>query len=207
MQTFLNLGSGRTVPLNLPKDRPYFLVNVDLMYKEYEKNDIEKIVNDHRSFEVEGKQPVIDYIPKDVFKFLETYPKKFDFITIYRLFEHIPYRDIIYFIYLLSGVIKDNGILDIIVPNYNLLAERLLRLDIDDKDFDSKYLLLNMELVAEPDSPHCVVVNPRIMKKFVELEGYFKTSFQIANFTFENRDIYCRNIFERIPDESKEEKQ
>jgi hypothetical protein len=126
----------------------------------------------------------------------------FDRVVIYRFLEHVSFTQVEYFIYLVSTLLKHNGVVDVIVPNYKHLADMILTEEFHhenpDFDFHAWNILLTTELLNEPSCPHASIWTPQRMKYFWELEGRFRVSKQLESFKFDGREIYLRSLIERI---------
>jgi hypothetical protein len=118
-------------------------------------------------------------------------------VVIYRFLEHVSFTQVNYFLYLVSTVLKKDGLVDIIVPNYVLLAQKILNEKIDE-NFESHNILLTTELLNEPSCPHASIWTPDRVRYFVELEGRFKVETLSAAYSFDGRDIYIRFLARRI---------
>jgi len=220
MNTFLNLGAGRSKPLELPTDKPYFLMNVDRMYKAMSsfKDDVgynslvgairawHKFVNERSESFNSETPPWIHYVGEDIPTFLDTYLEQFQNITIYRYLEHIPWTKLGYFIYQVSQLVEQSGIVDIIVPNFVTLGERLKSLEedlesgecLDSQWLENELIILNSEFVNEPFDPHQCMTSPQILHRAFTTEGRFKLVKSWPQFNYDGRDIYMRMIFKRI---------
>jgi hypothetical protein len=140
------------------------------------------------------------YLNHEIFNFLENTILKFDVVTIYRFLEHVSFTNVLYFIYLISRIIKEDGIVDVIVPDYKKLAEMLLNepLPATDKNFEANNILLTTELLNEPSNPHASIWTGPRLKYFWELEGRFVGDQLYTPFNFDGRDIYLRAQFKRL---------
>jgi hypothetical protein len=132
------------------------------------------------------------YLNHDIFNFLEKTRIKFDAVTIYRYLEHVSFTQVLYFIYLISRVVRQGGIVDIIVPDYTKLAEMLLNESIDDKNYEANNIVLTTELLNEPSNPHASIWTGPRLKYYWELEGRFKGEQLYTSYTFDDRNIYLR---------------
>jgi hypothetical protein len=192
----LNLGAGKMPPIleKKAREKPRFIVNLDTSYYTALRPEfIEK------SFFVwEGKSNSICYCNEDAFTFMERTKLKFDRICIYRLLEHITMDKVLYFIYLLSTVTSKGDLIDVIVPNYELLANMILKEDVNDKGFEAHNILLTTELLNDPSCPHASVWTPARAEYFFELEKRFKINQWASNYEFDGRNIYLRFWAERL---------
>ena len=138
----------------------------------------------------------------DVFGFMERCRGLFDQVAIYRFLEHVTFTNVEYFIYLVSTVIKPGGLVDVIVPDYRILAKLILaeeeNLQKPHKNFAAHNIKLTTELLNEPSCPHASIWTQARMKYFWELEERFKVISQESAFDFDGRDIYLRSVIERV---------
>lgn len=195
-KTILNLGSGKIEPLDLTK--PYFLVNLDSGYYPGPGGlYVTDILAQHKLWLNDPSFTVVKHLKEDAFTFLEKYPLHFDEIVIYRFLEHIPKKDILYFIYLMATCLEPGGIIDCIVPDYELLAHRILNEKPFSKNFEAEDIITTYEVVNEPSCPHASIWTPKRIKKFFELEKRFILQELVTPFYFDGRSIYLRAIIER----------
>ncbi len=193
MNTILNIAAGKQLPLDLPKN--YFLINTDTMYYDSTSPDI----IEKEWVEWDKSINKLCYCKSDIYKFMERTKIIFDNVYIYRFLEHVPMDKLSYFIYLISTITTKNSKVDVIVPNYETLAEMILKEDFPyDKGFEAHNILLTTELLNQPSDPHATVWTPDRMTYFWELEDRFKLLDINNNFDFDGRDIYIRAIMERI---------
>lgn len=203
MNFYLNLAGGKIDPLldKFKESLSNKLINVDLCYN-YIKDDISNILEDLHNKD-------ILYYDIDIYKFLENIPMTFKGIAIYRFLEHVALKDLLYFIYLLSTATKKGSFIDVIVPNYQLLAEQILSEDMvytekfkDDCPYNEKFqahdILVTTELLNEPSCPHASIWTPKRAKYYFELEGRFIVKDIVPKYEFDGRDIYLRFTAERI---------
>jgi hypothetical protein len=200
--TILNIGAGNILPIDLYKFDKTFLLNIDSGYDFDICDDIKSIDLTHHKA-VNNNLRSIDgdrYLfrsGQDIYGFLETYYHKFDLVTIYRFLEHVEFSNVPYFIYLLSRVTQKDSLIDVIVPNYRILAEMILDDDPNSTTFEHDNILLTTELLNEPNDPHASIWTVGRLLYFFELEKRFQMEC-IRDFEFENRDIYLRAIFRRV---------
>ncbi len=196
----LNIGGGKIRPIEFPEtnillyNRVHFLLNLDQMY--FNPVDINDIINSHSISNTTSKMVLNSDI--DVYTFLERYHLLFDCITMYRFLEHVPKVKLLYFIYLLSTSVKIGGYIDVIVPDYKKLAQRILNENVNDINFESEDIITTFELLNEPYCPHCSIWTVDRARYFFELEGRFKVLHIQENYKFDGRDIYLRFLVERI---------
>ena len=200
MKSFLNIAAGKIYPIEYEDDGKNLLVQLDKMY--WSVNPSDAIEQNHEKWL--RKLPVqnIVHTNTDAFEFLGNYKYQFDHISSYRFLEHITKTDVQGFIYLLSTALKMNGTLDIIVPNYETLADMILNETINNKtkhsDWEQHDTLLTYELLNEPSMPHASIWTPQRIEYFFGLEERFKIISLEPNYVFDGRDIYIRAIMERI---------
>jgi len=194
----LNLAAGKLKPLLTDKDAgTHALVNLDTSYYGYATPEyIENSVTDW--FNKGRPNPMEYYCKEDAFEFMERTSLIFDRLCAYRFLEHVPMDRVLYFIYLLSTVVKKGGLVDIIVPNYMTLADMILNENVNDSEFEAHNIILTTELVNEPGCPHASIWTKDRAIKFFQLEGRFNVKEIDENFVFDGRDIYLRILAERI---------
>jgi hypothetical protein len=201
----LNIAGGKIKPLEIPTDSSFAkrvgrnIVNVDFSYFDsIPPNIVEKTIRERRL----GLGDVREfYCGHDIIKFMERTTITFDQVAIYRFLEHVTFTDINYFIYLVSTIIKPGGIVDVIVPNYNVLADMILEDDpYSDTNFEASNILLTTELLNEPSCPHASIWTPLRALYFWELEGRFEVPEENieSRFKFDGRDIYLRFFAKRL---------
>lgn len=195
-QTILNIAAGKILPLDLPKKERSFIVNVDPMFY---YNDEPASVEKKRAQWNERSTKIFN-IKKDIFEFMERTVIHFDRVTIYRFLEHVPRDRLLYFIYLISTITRKGAVVDIIVPDYEILAARLLSEEPFSQQFEEEDILLTTELLNEPSCPHASIWTRKRAMKFWELEKRFKVDEEKIqlNYAFDGRDIYLRFFAERI---------
>jgi hypothetical protein len=190
MKKILNIAGGKELPLNLSLESPYFLLNLDRMY--FDSITPSDFENQIKTWESTGTYSKTIFLNYDIQEFLERTTIKFDLITIYRYLEHVPMRDLLYFIYLISTITKKGSMVDIIVPNFNRLASMLLQENVEDENYESNNIIITTELLNEPSDPHASVWNHGRAKYYWELEGRFAVNHVEESFTFDGRDVYLR---------------
>jgi len=193
----LNLGAGKLEPLNIVSGRN-FIVNLDQSYfTGLPPADIESYMRGHKK---RGEtNDVTVHCKADAFEFMERTRLQFDRVVMYRFLEHIPFDKVLYFIYLVSTVLKQGGRVDVIVPDYKILASMLIAEDdiLYHPSFDAHNIILTTELLNEPGCPHASIWTPRRMDKFWELENRFRVIQTLSPYKFDGRRIYLRSIIER----------
>ena len=195
----LNVAAGTMKPILGNIDEPCFIVNLDKMY--YQAVQVGSIEYEMRQIKVNparlpSNQEV--FVNADVFEFLGRFAEEFVHITVYRFLEHVPFDQVLFFIYQLSGVIKKGGLVDVIVPNYHTLAKLLLEEDVNSPQFEADNIILTTEIVNEPSCPHASLWTPDRATKFFELEKRFKIGQMVPEYEFDGRAIYMRFLAERI---------
>jgi len=199
----LNIAGGKSTPIldEHESNIPNYTLHVDTSY--FSKDDAYYIETDMTGWLAQKRASTIDrYLSMDIFEFMERTRLKFDRITIYRYLEHVSFTQVEYFIYLVSTVLEKGGIVDIIVPNYKILAEMILNEDnyTANKDFTFEpwNILLTTELLNEPSCPHASIWTTERLRKFWRLEGRFVVRSINPVYKFDGRDIYLRGQFERV---------
>lgn len=193
----LNLGAGKLEPLNLPSNGN-FVVNLDQSYfTGLHAADIESYMNGHKKRGESTNHTV--HCTTDAFEFMERTTLQFDRVVMYRFLEHIPFDRVLYFIYLVSTVVRQGGRVDVIVPDYKILAAMLLSEDdvLYHPGFEAHNIILTTELLNEPGCPHASIWTPQRIDKFWKLEDRFKVIQTISPYKFDGRRIYLRSIIER----------
>lgn len=196
---FLNIGAGKIEPI-LEFPRRYCLINLDPMFMgALSAEEAETHAHDWKY-----KQGYQNYINTKIYShseanpFLERTVLKFDKIFMYRYLEHVPFDQVLYFIYLLSTVTKPGAEIDVIVPDYKILANILLLENINSKDFEKNNILLTTELLNEPSCPHASIWTVDRALYFWSLEDRFRIREITTPYSFDGRHIYLRFIAERI---------
>lgn len=194
----LNLGAGKIKPiLDYTKDSFLTTVNLDTNYfSAATPEEIEDYIENKMPIQVERQDEL--YCNCDAFEFMEKFRPQFDRICAYRFLEHISFTQILYFIYLVSTCIRNGGLVDIIVPNYETLAKMLLNESTRSPDFESENILLTTELLNEPSCPHASIWTPERAEYFWQLEKRFVVYDMLPEFEFDGRKIYMRFIMKRI---------
>jgi len=202
MKSILNIGAGKLRPLFIENiTESYFLVQLDQMYQYHDTmNTVEMLYEAWCSND--KKDNVVVKVNEDVFNFLGNYGFQFDHIASYRFLEHVAKPDVQGFLYLLSTALKIGGTVDIIVPNYKILADMLLneKLDEDTKhaDWERHDTQLTYELLNEPSMPHASIWTPQRIEYFFQLEERFKVENIVECFEFDGRSCYLRAKIIRI---------
>lgn len=197
-EKILNIAAGKFPPILSARD-PYFLVNIDTMY--YRQDDPVEVENKIKSW-AGGKDEEYN-INADIFEFMERTIMNFDRVCIYRFLEHVSFTKLLYFIYLVSTITKPGSVVDVIVPNYEILARMVLDedpLDPAGGNFEAQNILLTTELLNEPSCPHASIWTPQRAIYFWELEGRFVIENGDLNsrYVFDGRDIYLRFKAKRV---------
>lgn len=198
-RSILNIGAGKRKPIGLDGLNSYFAVNIDPSYYINRCTDIIDIERRHKEWDLRvesyGNLPPVceeetfysdlgwkDFIPK--------YFRKFDKVIIYRYLEHVPLVEVPYFIYMISTIIKSGGIVEGIVPDYKLLAKRILNENPFDAHFERENILTTTEVVNEPYDPHASIWTSDRIRYFFEMENRFRINEVRNNFRMDDRDIY-----------------
>lgn len=203
----LNIAGGKQEPLILNKIEdmmPICLINVDKSY--YSNKDPEDFEMQVLEWEQINSKNIQFFCNEDINLFMEKTVLNFDHVAIYRYLEHVSFTQIDYFIYLVSTITNKDATVDIIVPNYKILAQMILDEDtniIKNKfgkydDFEGWNIELTTELLNEAGCPHTSIWTPTRAIKFWEREKRFKIAYMDEQFTFDGRDIYMRFIAKRV---------
>lgn len=204
----LNIAAGKQQPLILNETKdllPTYTINIDTGYYHYTDAEyVEKSIIEWEYNEYKASEQI--FCNENINSFMEKTILNFDHVVIYRYLEHVSFTQIDYFIYLLSTITNKDAIVDIIVPNYKILAQMIL--DEDDNiiknkfgiydDFEGWNIELTTELLNESSCPHTSIWTPSRAVKFWEREKRFKVVDMIEKFSFDGRDIYMRFIAKRV---------
>jgi len=192
----LNIAAGKFDPIDdkILQGEPQIIVNLDTMY--YKTDEPALIEHEISRWECLGSKTF--HCNVDALEFMERTRIIFDRICIYRFLEHVSFTNVMYFIYLVSMVTHRDSIVDVIVPNYETLANMILQEDVTTKEFESDNILLTTELLNEPSCPHASIWTPDRVYHFWEMEGRFKVKHVIHNYKFDGREIYMRFKAERL---------
>jgi hypothetical protein len=199
-ETILNIAGGKLKPIEdrvlaIPKK---FLVNLDTSYMM--SLNPQYVEESWVYWNKPQDKPIEDFeyfVNMDIYEFLSRTIMKFDVITIYRFLEHVPFDKVLFFIYLLSTVTEPDATIDVIVPDYEILAEMILQENVNARSFESHNIILTTELLNEPSCPHASIWTGDRIEKFFRMEKRFKTV-DILPYKFDGRDIYLRAIIKRI---------
>jgi len=200
----LNIAAGKIKPIiketKKLKLRGDLLINLDTAYYSFlDPDDLECAVDEWRRRT--DKSNIEYFCNEDAFTFMERTRLMFDRVCIYRFLEHVPMDKVLYFIYLLSTITKKGDLVDIIVPNYKLLASTLLSEDpfgSTSGNFEAHNIELTTELLNEPSCPHASIWTVDRAFYFFGIEERFKIHDYVSDFEFDGRDIYLRFFAERI---------
>lgn len=202
----LNIAAGKFQPIPLKDDEndilvPKYILNVDTSYlTNIPASTIESAITFWLKDEYKTSSSA--YLNMDIFEFMERTYIKFDRVVIYRFLEHVPFTQVEYFIYLVSTVLKERGLVDVIVPNYVQLAELILSEANYQKspefNFQAHNIKLTTELLNEKSDPHVSIWTPHRINRFWQLEERFIVKHQNPEFEFDGRDLYLRAIIERM---------
>ena len=200
MKSYLNIAAGKIYPIDYEEGKKNLLVQLDKMY--WSVNPPDAIEQNHEKWTRGLPIQEIVHTNVDAFEFLGNYKYQFDEIACYRFLEHVTKTDVQGFIYLLSTALKVGGTLDIIVPNYETLADIILNENIRNSmshaEWERHDTLLTYELLNEPSMPHASIWTPQRLKYFFGLEERFKIVSLNPDYVFDGRDIYIRASLERI---------
>lgn len=197
--SILNIGAGKIKPLWLDRLETYFLVNLDPMYSPPGSLKNRSAIEEKHCLWNHSKLQTEEVFYNDSWEnFLPKYLYYFDKIVIYRFLEHVPMVKVPFFIYLLSECLNVKDSVDVIVPNYEKLASRILKEDPFSPSFEAENILTTTELLNEPYDPHASIWTPKRAKYFFELEGRFELKEVIEEYEFEGRDIYMWFYAEKV---------
>jgi predicted SAM-dependent methyltransferase len=193
--SILNIGAGpRIKPISI-RDKlisKYFLVNIDPTYTETLDN-LGEIEFKHQYYELESGYDVQENFIKATWQeFIPFYRRYFDQIVIYRFLEHVPMTEVLYFIYMLSTILKIGGQVEGIVPDYKTLAKMITEEDVLSTNFEANNILLTTELLNEPNDPHASIWTAERLTRFFELEGRFIVDSIVPDYDFDGRNIYLK---------------
>jgi hypothetical protein len=194
-KVILNIAGGKVDPIRLPDK--YFLVNLDKMY--YSNTTPQQLESLYDDWNKEGRKRIRTfYIKEDCFEFLSKCIIPFERISIYRFLEHVKRTDVLYFIYLLSTCIVPRGFVEVIVPDYKILAERILSEIPGSENFDKEDIITTTEVVNEPYDPHASIWTFERAKYFFEYEKRFRIVGAVSPYSFDGRDIYLKFVAQRL---------
>lgn len=199
-RSILNICGGKIPPIDHNKMKENkFLLNVDLSYfTNYNEENIHNIREEHKSILDADYGYFSANLKHDIYDFLERYDLTFDVVTIYRFLEHVPKDKVLYFIYLLSTITKKDSIIDVIVPDYKILAERILKEEVFSSRFEAEDIVTTYELLNEPSSPHMSIWTVPRLLHFFSLEGRFAVETFKTNYEFDGRNLYIRALIRRL---------
>ena len=191
----LNVAGGKEKPIfDTPFDqiRSKFILNVDSSY--FSKTTPEEVEIEIQNWDKRSNKTM--FLSMNIFEFLERTTIKFDHVSIYRFLEHVSFTNVLYFIYLISTITKKGSAVDVIVPNYKILASMILNEDkyhqLKDFNFEQWNIQLTTELLNEPSCPHASIWTDTRAKYFWELENRFKVDKINPAYIFDGREIYLR---------------
>lgn len=198
--SILNIGAGKLRGLEEFRDyindeMDYFIIHLDPNYL----NGVSAQFAEHEHeiwFKENGKKEL--NVNEEIFEFLESYLHTFDFILIYRFFEHLSRDKLLYFIYLLSTITESLSLVDIISPDYGILGKMIAEENVYDPNFDKNDIILSTEIFNEISDPHKNITTPNRLKRLFKYEDRFVPYEEFKNYNFDGRNIYFRSIFRRI---------
>jgi len=161
LKSILNIGAGKIKPLYIENlTQKYFLIQLDPMYHSYVEMSLTEKYHNIWRHETKEQSEVVK-VKEKAFDFLGSYCYQFDHIACYRYLEHVTKPEIQTFLYLMSTALKVGGTLDIIVPNYEILADMILNEKIDEDtkhaEWERHDTQLTYELLNEPSMPHASI--------------------------------------------------
>ena len=199
----LNIAGGKLSPIPYPESKADLyhadnsILHLDQMYLDH--TEINHIITRHQRAIFKCRESRFDLLCNlDVYEFLERYHIPFDGITMYRFLEHVPKSNVLYFIYLLSTCTEPGAMIDVIVPDYRHLAERILNENPFKLGFESEDIITTYELLNDMPSPHLSIWTDARIKYFFELEGRFKLVKTELDYKFDGRSIYLRSLLKRV---------
>lgn len=203
MKKILDLGSGRgwiNWKANL-KDliqKDIFVDCVDRCYRRFP--DSYKVLEETNGrIRLIGEENIINY--------LENYfDDPYDEVYATRVFEHFCYKEIPYLLYCTYSVMKVGGKITIIVPDFDHVANTVMRLSRYDTalQFHRVLVFAHTELFNEPSDPHRSIWNRTLAKYYMELEDFWE-DINMENQKIENRSWYLRITAKKKDFDKKEE--
>jgi len=199
-RSILNIGAGKIDPTFLPSIDSYFLVNLDIAYDNERCTKLMDIERRHENWKTQVSiVPSVDLFSNKSWEdFFPSCRVQFGRVVLYRFLEHVRMTQVPFFIYAMSTVVKVGGTVDVIVPNYKDLANRILEENPGEYEFEAHNILTTTELLNEPEDPHASIWTPDRVKYFFELERRFKVEKLIEKFEFDGRDIYMWFSVKRV---------
>jgi len=101
----------------------------------------------------------------------------YDYVLMYRVFEHLPIRTVDWYMYNIATIMEKNSTLEIITPDMDAIVDDLKE-SWSETHVKMEYVhRLNHELFSEGDNVrdrHSIWCNKYSVKRLVESEGYFK---------------------------------
>ena len=85
-----------------------------------------------------------------------------------------------------------------IVPDYFILSEMLMKERMDDPEFEKHNIILSTEILNEPGAPHASIWTAPRASKFFQLEERFEVRNSRTAFEYDGRNIYLRFSAVRI---------
>jgi len=197
-ETILNIAGGN-IGVLIENDKEFdnhFMISNDISY--FTESEPEEIEKEYFKWEEKKNYNIHMICTMDTFEFMSKTLIMFDRIYVYRFLEHVSRTNVLYFIYLISRVLKHGGLLDIIVPNYRTLAQRILDEKVYDANFEKEDILTTTELLNDKEDPHCSIWTKDRIEKFLTLEERFKIENINESFNFDGRNIYIRALLRRL---------
>lgn len=190
--SILEIGAGKKEPTELSNNKD-FRMYVDRCYQG-DGGITNEDLGDHMSL-----CPKILFVSMDIFKFLDSYPLRFNMVKAYRIFEHMEYcsGEIGRLLEALNMITDDQGAVDIIVPNAHLLSEKLISLEKEDYHNSEDILLLNSEFTNIKADPHASIWTPKLARKYIEPEDMWDIIHMEPKIMYMGRDIYMRIILKK----------
>jgi len=197
-EAILNIAAGNIAALSDTNKQfdDYFMISNDISY--FDGTDSDVIESEYFKWQENKNEKIHMICTMDTFEFMSRTVIMFDRICVYRFLEHVKRTDVLYFLYLISRVLKSDGLLDIIVPNYTILANRILNEKVYDSNFEKEDILTTTELLNDKEDPHCSIWTKDRIEKFLTLEDRFEIDKIDESYNFDGRDIYIRVLARRV---------
>lgn len=176
----------------------FFRVFLDRSYNEGNSiSDIEKAYSEWLLSDGSKLYDRSYFCNLDLFKFMDSYKFKFDYIEAFRIFEHMEYcsGEIGRLLEACNMISTQNAKLKIIVPNAILLSNMLLKYEVDCIKCDhidalNKKLIINSEFCNIKADSHASVWTPRLAEEYINSEGTWFISDHNPQIHYAYRNIY-----------------
>jgi len=128
-------------------------------------------------------------LDKGIIEFMEGIrDESFSNIISMRYFEHIPWEQLGYYLYQMYRVVRNNGTMLFIVPNFTLVTKAAK--EIETKWDYEKWQTINSEVFNCKQDSHSCWWTPKIAKPLLENEGYWKVTNVIPQVCVDGRNWY-----------------